>query len=304
MLAGFGFENPELLLAAPLAAAPLLLYRRAARFRALLERYADVRVTRLFGVTAALKLALPLLLLLASASPYVVLTRRVEVGLGEAALLGSKPVQHVLVVDVSRSMSYALGIGTRLDAVKGMLREYLLSLSSNDTVVVATFSARVRVVCSGKPAECLPVVEGLRANESYTAVGDALAFSLSLADASYASAAILLFTDGASNYGVDPLSLASRVPPGKYTGAVISVPHNPSMLELARRLGWRYYTLDDFTASSAGELASRVQSEARYDALKARGQAFVEESFRDYTPTYALILLAVAVALAVLFEGA
>ncbi len=299
-----GLEHPEALASLALIAAAALLLRKSRRNRRRLERFFDVEVSRLNSLMEAARLAALALLAVAAAMPYVEYTVRRKVPLERVGELSGKGVLHVVVLDVSRSMTYPLGPGTRFDAAREVLKRYLSSLPGGDRVHLAVFSSSARPVCQGAPSECLEALGRVEAGERYTAVGDALLYAASVARASALAPVIVLVSDGASNYGSDPVQVAEALRGEGLPAVLVAVGDRGVLPRVAEALGARLFTVDEFTAAAAGSLAERAAAEARYSGLAARGEAYVEEVRRSHVPAQLLLAAALALLASALLDGA
>jgi len=298
-----GLQRPEAL--ALLAAVPIawLLLLRARRNRRALERFFEVRVSRVGSLLEAARLAALAALALASALPYLEYTVTRQVTLDQAELLSGRRVLHVILLDVSRSMTYPLGLGTRFDAAVGVVERYLSALPDGDLVHLAVFSSSARPVCQGAPRECLGALGRLAAGERYTAVGSALLYAASIAEASPSPPVVVLVSDGASNYGPDPVQVAKLLGSRGIPLAIVAVGGGGALPQVAEAAGASLYRVDEFTAQAAESLARRAAGEARYAALAARGEAVVEEVRRSYLPAEVLAVASLILLASALVDG-
>lgn len=297
------FEHPWVLASTTLIIPALLLLHRAKANRRRVSHFFDVKVGHFTTLLEATKIASLILLILAAATPYIEYSVPREVPIDELPALAGKKVLHVVLLDVSRSMTYPLGFRTRFDAALEAVERYLSSLTSDDVVHLAVFSASVRMVCQGEPAQCIQVLKGLSAGERYTAVGDALLYAASVAEASPYAPVIVLVSDGSSNYGSDPIQVAETLKSRRLPLIVVAVGDSEILPSVAGSLNAKLYRVDEFTVEAVGSLASKVAQEARYGALSARGEAFIEEVRRSYAPAQALLALAIIMLLLQLIDG-
>lgn len=208
-----------------------------------------VPVAAVLAATAALSFAL--------ARPHV--TTRVPVR--EASLM--------LVLDRSGSMDATDVQPSRLDAAERAANTFVGQLPSNARVGVVTFSSAPDTIVA-------PSTDHLAARRAIdtqtasgaTATGDALSVALNLlhqAKANHGRSAIVLLSDGASNAGQDPISVAQRAAQAKvsiYTvalgtpsgslpnpdpfGPPVAVPPDPQLMQqIARTSHGRSFTAQD-----------------------------------------------------------
>jgi len=237
------------------------------------------------------------------ASPYVEGTRVIEVG-PDSQLLAEQGVLYVLVVDVSRSMSY--GSPSRLSRALELLDSLLRQLSSGDRVAVVAFAGEAELLYAGNASGAREALGRLAADRKYTSIGDALLSGLNAARAMGLPAAAVLVSDGGNNGGSDPVEAAREalnagVPVSAvYVGGGVS-----SNLSLMRNIaeaggGRLYYATVSHEALAS--LAAEAAREVKYTALVASGRAEVEVPYRDYDrPAEALLgILAVSLAVSML----
>ena len=110
-----GFEHPEALALLVLFAAAVFLLQRSRFNRRRIQRFFDVSISRLNYLLEAARITALLCLVLAAAVPYVEYTVKRQVPFDGLSELSGKKVLHLIVVDVSRSMTYPLGLSTRFN---------------------------------------------------------------------------------------------------------------------------------------------------------------------------------------------
>ncbi len=282
-----GLASPQYLVAGLLAAIFLaLIWRKALRNSSLLEaRLGGAGRKKLVLLPAARILAV-ILLASAAASPYLVVYRSIEVNVDNVDKATSMPVQHIILLDVSRSMGYSdrvLGAATRFEAAKEFVKSYLESLR-NDNVTILVFSANLSTLCTGVAA-CLESLETAKPAQRYSAIGDAIAAASIRASVSGMPSIIVVVSDGGWNpYGSDPRDVARTQ--GNATPVIFvkvgSDPRATVIEEAARIGGYKLYNVDEFSLKALEDLVDEVRREARYEALRAAGMARIEVPERDY----------------------
>lgn len=130
-------------------------------------------------------------------------------------------LQIMFVLDLSQSMEEALGKGTRMEAVKASATEFIKS-RSGDAIGLVVFSNNSYLVTPAtfdheSLLSYLKLVNSLTlVNEGYTAIGEGLAaahdfFAFNKERGRRAKGqVIVLFSDGDSNYGRDPMVEVER----------------------------------------------------------------------------------------------
>ena len=289
---GVFFENPMGLAYLSLAVAPLVLWHLSGKKYSRLKRFFEIRGIKGYRRRVLLASLVSIFLLsMASSVPYTVYRERVSVGEADLDLLSGKVVQIVFLVDVSKSMKYELAGEERILIAKKLLEKALDALGPNTTVVLATFSGRVRIAYRGPASKAWEKVENITAGERYTAIGDALTFALSLAKASGIPTGVVLVSDGRNNYGIDPVSAAKEYRRADTPLILVSIGEEGVLPDVAEASGGRLYSVNSFTVDALGDLSAELARKARYSALKARGEAFVEVEKKSYLPYYASTVL-------------
>lgn len=299
----WGFERSEALMLIALILPVLFVLLNSRKNRVRLQQFFEVSVSRLSFGLEGLRVAALIALIIAAATPYYEYTVRREVPVEQIDRLSGKEVLHVILLDVSRSMTYGHGTRTRFEAAVEVLQKYLSSLTPSDRVHLAVFSSSVRRVCDGRPADCLHALEGLAAGERYTAIGDALLYALSLLDVAAEPAVVVLVSDGVNNYGSDPVQAAELFNAKGLPMTIISIGGLGVLPQIAKAAGAEVYTVDEFTVEAVESLAAKAAREARYSALLARGEAYVEEAVRSYEPARILSILALILVVFALIDG-
>lgn len=296
ILVGVGFEHPLVLAGLLLLAVPVVLWFLSSRRLESLARFFEIVGSfskERWGFFVVDVLLLSMIVLSASV-PYLRYRERRAVSFEEARLLAGKRVLVLFLVDVSKSMNYPLGASTRIEAAKDAMRRVIEALGENTSIMIVVFSGRVRQVFYGETERALASVENITAGERYTAIGDALSYALSAARVSGIPAAVILVSDGKNNYGSDPEAVARMY---RQTGTpliVLAVGGRGVLPRVAEASGGRIYDLNEFTTPSLGDLVGDIARTARYAALKARGEAYVEDEVRDYSLFYLVSLAALA----------
>lgn len=300
-----GWEHPEIFLLSPLIVLALILYRRSKKNVEALEKlFVPVLRRKYLRISFTLfKLLFLASVLVAAAGPYYTYQVEEHVPVEDARLLKGKPVMHVILIDVSKSMSYQLGLTSRLDAAKKLLETYLSKLGEKDVVHLVAFYGEVRPLYTGKPVDAVAALNKLRADKKYTAIGDALAYACSYARASRLPAVILLVSDGKNNYGGDPVQAAEVLREANVPLAVVAVGDDGVLGRVAEAAGGKVYLLNEFTSEAVLDFASQVARDARYSALSARGEAVISKTVYDYSPAVVAAVLAVVFFVASMVEG-
>jgi len=313
-MTSLGLERPWALAVAPLAMLLLLaLARRALGLARSIESSMDSagrpRGRGLLTASLAARAALAVTLALLAAGPYVTAVERVPVT-PDSPLLARAEAQLVLLVDVSRSMGYSLGPGgeARIEAAEEVVRGILQSLSPGDLVTLVAFAGDAEVLYSGPAGEAAQVLEGLSADRNYTSVGDALVTALAIASSSGRPSAVVLISDGGNNGGTDPIEAAKRLREAGIPLLVVQVGRGASAdpalsADIAESAGGEFRWVGEFDESTLKSLAAEAAREAKYEALRAAGRAYVEVEVSDPRTPRDLLSAASAVLLLLAIAG-
>ncbi len=302
------FRNPlVLLLLIPtiILLTPLIFKVRRSRLVLNKTLYMKYGFTHILFDT--LKIALPLLVIIAAATPVSIATIKIPVrSSGEASKYsGELPVQYIILVDVSPSMHR----GNYMDEALNTLYSIINSLNSSDRVVIAVFGGVVEEIYSGS-IDDLPIINVSRRIRSteiiYTSIDTALGWANSYSKASNIPAAIIVISDGADNYGADPLTAAETVNESGTPILFIKIGNDPRGLNTYSKLianGFKVVDPEGLDGETLHSLSKRLVSELRYNAYVAHGKSYIEVKSEDYTPTIILIIAAITVLIAVRIEG-
>ena len=186
----------------------------------------------------------------------------------------------ILVVDVSGSMQATDVAPTRLDAAKNAASTLIDQLPSGDRIALISFSsgASLRQGLTSDRGAVKAAVSSLRAGGG-TALGSALSLALQQLDSAAPTAStarsrpamIVVLTDGVSNQGADPLTVAQQIAVAKVPvetvgiglrngsatvgGEPVGGVDEATLSSIASATGGKYYY-----AQAAGELQSIYSS--------------------------------------------
>ncbi len=302
------FSYPQVLILYAIVI-PLLIYfviRIIRRWRLL--RILSYKPSRLSKVFLALKIAAPLLLVLAAASPYTISYSYIYLSNAEDIMEYNNQldVMHVLLVDVSKSMLYRDNGVSRIEYAKEFIEKYLGFLGKGDRVAIVLFSGNVSLLCNGTVEKCLPYIASIKAGQRYTAIGDAISFAVSLSKAQQLPAVAVVVSDLAWNYGGEPVEAVDYARENHVPVVFVRIGIDPRALRVTASLkdrGIRIYSVSDITKELIDEIAKEAMAEAKYEALKLAGQNFIAVPSYDYTLSRLALLLSLLTILASLVEG-
>ncbi|MEM2795615.1 MAG: hypothetical protein QXY49_07160, partial [Thermofilaceae archaeon] len=136
-----------------------------------------------------------------------------------------------------------------------------------------------------------------------TALGDSLLYALSISNVADLPAVVVLVSDGMSNYGSDPLQVATLFKSKGLPMMIISIGGQGIIPQVTEAAGAEVYVVNEFTIEAIESLAAKAAREARYNALLAKGEAYIEEVRRSYEPARILSMIALFLAFSALVDG-
>ncbi len=286
-----------------------MIMARSRRFLGKAITSMEGRVNRFANyLLTACKFLIPLLLILVLAKPVFVSYRVVPITLSSEVIEHNAklPVAHVILIDVSKSMSYQEGGVTRLELAKEFVADYLKYLGPRDRVVVAVFCGNVTTYCRGYARECLLNITGVSCCCRYTAIGDAIAYAIGNYRATDMPNVIVVVSDGANNYGGDPVDAALVANESRLPVVFIRVGVDPRANELIARLkdaNVKVFSVNQFSFDMIDDIAKEAFREAKFSALKASGKAFIIVEDYDFTPIDILLVATIALLIVIGLEG-
>ena len=216
---------------------------------------------------------------------------------------GELPINYIVLVDVSPSMHRTHVLE---QAVK-IVEQIIDSLNESDHLILAIFGGIVEKVYEGPPhngSYVLPLISNRTI--LYTSIADALAWALSYSRASKKPSATIILSDGANNYGGDPVDTAIVLNQSGVPVLFINVGNDPRGVKLYSRLITRGFHVVDASNLEIDELKNLVKGlmyEVKFEALQGRGQVYVIVRSRSYLPTHLLIVSSLIVFIVSRLEG-
>ncbi len=299
------FNNPySLLLLIPLAIYLYYLFRRTTSARNVLKNI--YYSSRRSGVLSLLKIIIPLLLIIASAEPVFIVNKTIYIDTVNdlRKYSGEFPVNYVVLIDVSPSMFRGGGIGRAVDAVETIIS----SMNKSDRIILAVFGGTVAKIYEGMNKEkaliCLTNISRYRIN--YTGIGNALSWAYSYVHSSPIPSIIFIISDGAQNYGPDPLQVLDSMRSNKSYVVFIDTGSDPRGKTLYARLVSKDYKVLDISSLSTRDIKKIVENtvyESKLEVLKFSGHIAVVVSEEKNTPTILLLAASLAIYLLTRIEG-
>ncbi|RLG79261.1 MAG: hypothetical protein DRO13_06240 [Thermoprotei archaeon] len=295
-------------------AAPLLLltiallytlYARTRRTRRILSETIYLELGRRTAVYDYLKIATAVLLAFSALNPMIAYTRAIEVASTEdlVAYSDKLPVQYIVLVDVSPSMHRE----NRLEQAVEAIEQVVATVGSSDRVVIAVFGGRVRELYSGDPGSALNILRTISDYTiEYTAISTALGWASSRAKSSGLPSVVVVITDGANNYGGNPVETAKAMSSQGIPVLFIRVGSDPRGTSLFYELsatGIEVVDVGSVSGEALEKLLEKAVLEKKLEVLRASGRTVVYVTEYSNTPTYALLLTALVLLIVLRSEG-
>ena len=187
------------------------------------------------------------------------------------------PAQYIILVDVSPSMH--TGNPPRLDIALKVVRMIVDNIRDNGTIVLSVFGGRVEQLCVGPPSNISRILSMIRNYDiKYTAIGDAIGYAVSCAHASRLPSIAVIITDGANNYGPDPVQTYIYANKTHLPILFIRVDSDPRanqlFAELVRR-GASIISASSFNIKSLEPVIEHAIQRMKYTALVETGKNYV-----------------------------
>lgn len=305
-------EPYALLLLIPITLYVYVMYRRTRLRRILLSKAYIVDTVKSFGkwykVLLLIKIILYLLIPIVIARPVTVTYSYISIDSANDVITYNNelPITHIILIDVSKSMSYREVLTNRLSLAKKFIEKYLSRLGSRDNVVIISFAKETNVLCQGNKTVCTDKLSQLREFKEYSAIGDAIVYGLNYARASSLPSAVIIVSDGAWNYGSNPIHVISNLNKSKTPLAFIRVGTDPRANELIQFLKERnflVYSVGEVDEEVLDTIIKEAYSEIKLATLKYSGKSYILHEELDYRLFYLLIVVLLVLSLIYILEG-
>ena len=301
------FEHPFLLI---LLVPILLLYgyilNKTIRNRKILASTLNYPFkTVLRTVIDAAKIVAPILLVLALTTPVLIHEYQVIIDTPEKLVKysGELPARFIFLIDVSPSMYRE----NRIDQAISTCKAFLEKLNVSDQVVIAVFGGEVREIYMGDPNGALKIIGAIKKYEiKYTSISSALGWAQGLIKASGIPGVVIVLTDGANNYGGDPVQAAWIINASGTPVVFIKVGNDPRGIPLFHKLsskGILVLNANNLDKESLEMIAEKTVIDTKLDTLVNHGKNKINLYRKDYTLTIILYSLTIGLLLFTRIEG-
>jgi len=311
------FENPIYGLAGIiLGAIFVVLFRFSFKKLRIAEKHFELvkwrivrRLVRTMNVSLKMGLMISLSFLLAT--PYFPTTIEVPVEEATEEQMAQYTVTVMLLMDVSYSMNYSDLKPTRLEVAKSMAKILVNKMDPKDILGLVTFAGEIKdtVPATTNRTRVIEHIDNQTFHPS-TAIGTALGTAIGALGAYEGGRAIVLFSDGKSNFGIDVTSAADEAATRGipvftvFVGTYGIGEADPIALEeIAGKTSGKFYEIRNDEIESLSVAVSQISHEVKVGALKGRYDKLIIEA-KDYgTPKVVFSALLVAALLLTWFTG-
>ncbi len=260
-----------------------------------------------FGMKASVILALSFIL----ATPYFNAKMQVPIEEVTDEQMEQYSATMMILMDVSNSMKTADLKPDRLDVSKSMAQILVQSMDKKDLIGFISFAGEI---CNSMlPTTNRSAILSLVENQTYhpsTAIGTALEAAIGAVGAYEGGKALVLFSDGKSNWGVNLTSVVEEAVSLKipvftvFLGTYGMGDADPvSLREISEKTGGKFYEVRNEEMENLAFEVSKISQEVKAGALKSIYDELTVD-VKDYTtPAIVFSSLLVAALLLAWFTG-
>ena len=259
------------------------------------------------GTKAGVVIALSFLL----ASPYIQTTIEVPINEATQEQTAQYTITAMVLMDVSYSMNNSDLRPTRLDMSKSMAKLLISKMDPRDLVGFISFAGQVYDVVfpTTNRTKIAQAIDNQTFHES-TAIGTALETAIGVLEPSSGGKAIVLFSDGKSNTGINATSatdqaVAKKIPVFTVSSGTYGLGEaDPLALkDISEKTGGRFYEARNEETENLATSVSEISHEVKVAALQAVYNRLTI-AIKDYqTPTVYFSALLVAALFLMWFTG-
>ncbi len=256
----------------------LYIHRRSETVRKELAKALQGRIKSGLLKPASTIMALTMLII-ALSQPVIYTSEKITLdNLQDMVKYSSKlPLQYIILIDVSPSMHR--GEPPLLETAIGVAKIIISNIRDNGTVVLSVFGGRVKQLYVGPPLNASEIVDRVKNYDiEYTAIGDAIGYAVSCARASSLPSVAVIITDGANNYGPDPLKSYLYANMSRLPILFIRIDSDPRanrlFAELARH-GAHIVLAERFDLKYLEPIVKNMMQQLKYVALVESGKNYV-----------------------------
>lgn len=267
------------------------------------------RVIRVINVGMKMGVIMSLSFLLAT--PYVPATMQVPIEEATEEQMEQYSVAVMMLMDVSNSMKASDLKPTRLDVSKSMGELLVRSIGKKDRLGFISFAGEVHDTML--PTTNTSTLINLIHNQTYhnsTAIGTALETAIGVIGAYEGGTALVLFSDGKNNWGINLTSVIDEAATMKipiftvFVGTYGIGESDPIILrEMSNKTGGKFYEIRNEEIESLAAEVSKISKEVKAGALKTIQDEITVKTKNYETPATVLSALLVAALFLTWFTG-
>ncbi len=311
------FENPTYgLLGMVLAGIfVVLLYFSLRRLRIAEKRLEPVKWRTVRRVVKILNVGMKMVVIITLsgllATPYLPTTIEVPLDEADEEQMANYPATFMVLMDVSNSMKSSDLKPTRLQVCKSMARLLVDKMGPKDLVGFTSFAGEIynTVLPTANRTSVTSMIENQTCRPS-TAIGTALQASIGVLETYEGGKAVVLFSDGKNNWGVDPMLAAEAASAMEipiftvFVGTYGIEEADPlSLRDISNKTGGKFYEVRSEDMESLAAEVSKISREVKMEALKTVYDKLTVEA-KDYgTPTAFLSAFLIAALFLAWFTG-
>ena len=224
------------------------------------------------GTKAGVVMSLSFLL----AMPYFPTTVRVPIAQATQEQTVQYKVSVLLLMDVSYSMNNSDIRPTRFEVSKALAKAFVNQMDPSDLVGLVTFAGQVYDVVF-PTANRTKVTEKIdnQTLHPYTAIGNALETAMGMLETVQEGKAIVLFSDGKSNFGANMTlavneAVAQKIPVFTVSLGTYGLESDPVALrDMSTRTGGQYYEVRNESVESLVTSVSEISQQVKIAALSS-----------------------------------
>jgi len=267
------------------------------------------RVIRIINVGMKLGVILSVSFLLAT--PYVPATMEVPVEEATEEQMEQYSVAVIVLMDVSNSMKASDLKPTRLEVSKSMAELLVGKMGKKDRIGFISFAGEVHdtMLPTANTSALIDLIHNQTYHDS-TAIGTALETAIGVIGAYEGGKALVLFSDGKNNWGINLTSVISEAATIKipiftvFVGTYGIGDSDPLILrEMSDKTGGSFYEVRNEEIESLATEVSKISKEVKASALKTVQDEITVETKNYETPATALSVLLVAALFLTWFTG-
>lgn len=256
----------------------LYIHRRSETLRKELAKTLQGRIKSGLLKPASTAMALAMLIIVLS-QPVIYTSEKITINnLQDMVKYSSKlPLQYIILIDVSPSMHR--GEPPLLETAVDIAKIIISNIRDNGTVILSVFGGHVKQLYVGPPFNASEIIDKVKNYDiEYTSIGDAIGYAVSCARASSLPSVAVIITDGANNYGPDPLKSYLYANMSRLPILFVRIDSDPRANKLFAELakhGAHILLAEGFEPRHLEPVVKNVMQQLKYIALVESGKNYI-----------------------------